>query len=154
MKPTQLVVVDRVDRPDYTATVHVSNDQGKTWQDSALVLPTGNKGKLFAPNAAFDGHGILYVEFVTLSGPGNGPDSVWIERSSDGGMTFDQPSQVAGAYSLPGDARRRPQNGPPFRRLAAVEPIASASCASPTRACRSSSSTPTTKAAPGPRRPR
>ena len=100
VKPTQLVVTDRVDRPDYTATVHISNDQGKTWQDSALVLPTGNKGKLFAANAAFDGHGILYVEFVTLSGPGNGPDSIWIERSSDGGITFDQPSQIAGPYSF------------------------------------------------------
>ena len=100
VNPEQLAVVDRVDRPDYTATVHVSSDQGRTWQDSSLVLPAGNMGKLFAPTAAFDGHGILYVQFVTLSGPGNGPDSVWIERSSNGGVSFDQPSQVAGANAF------------------------------------------------------
>jgi hypothetical protein len=100
LKPDQLVVVDRVDRPDYTAWVHVSNDRGTTWQDSSLVLPAGSKGKLFAPTAAFDGRGILYVQFVTLSGPGNSPDSVWIERSSNGGVTFDQPSQVAGGHAF------------------------------------------------------
>jgi hypothetical protein len=100
VKPAQLAVVDRVDRPDYTATIHVSNDEGKTWQDATLVRPAGSMSKLFAPTAVFDGRGILYVQFVTLSGPGNGPDSVWIERSSDGGVTFDQPSQVAGANAF------------------------------------------------------
>ncbi len=100
VKPAQLVVVDRVDRPDYTAWVHISSDQGRTWQDSSLVLPAGSKSKLFAPTAAFDQRGTLYVQFVTLSGPGNSPDSVWIERSADGGVTFDQPSQVTGANSF------------------------------------------------------
>ena len=100
VKPAQLVVVDRIDRQDYSAAVHVSNDSGRTWQDSSIVLPSGSHSKLFAPSAAFDGKGILYVEFVTLSGPGNQPDSVWIERSSDGGLTFDQPSKVAGGYSF------------------------------------------------------
>jgi hypothetical protein len=96
LKPNQLVAVDRVDRPDYSAGVHISDDGGQSWQDSSLVLPTGSQSKLFAPTAAFDGHGILYVLFVTLSGPGNSPDSVWIERSTDGGVHFDQPSHVTG----------------------------------------------------------
>src|SRR5580765_5083492 len=48
---TNMVVVDRVDRPDYTAGVHVSNDGGGNWQDVALKSPTGNKGKLFAATA-------------------------------------------------------------------------------------------------------
>jgi hypothetical protein len=111
LKPAQLVVVDRVDRPDYTAGVHISSDRGTTWQDSALVLPAGSKSKLFAPTAVFDGRGILYVQFVTLSGPGNGPDSVWIERSSDGGVTFDQPSQVAGADSFQTTLAVDPKSG-------------------------------------------
>jgi hypothetical protein len=100
VKPDQLVVVDRVDRPDYTATIHVSNDLGQTWQDSSLVLPAASKSKLFAPTAAFDGRGILYVQFVTLSGPGNGPDSVWIERSTNGGISFGPPSMVTGANAF------------------------------------------------------
>jgi hypothetical protein len=93
---TNMVVVDRVDRPDYTAGVHVSNDGGVTWQDVGLKLPTGNKGKLFAPTAVYDAKGILYVSYVTLSGPGNSPDSLWLTRSGDGGLTFDEPSKVAG----------------------------------------------------------
>lgn len=93
---TNMVVVDRVDRPDYTAGVHVSNDGGSNWQDVNLKLPSGNKGKLFAPTAVYDDKGMLYVSFVTLSGPGNSPDSLWLERSGDGGLTFDEPSKVAG----------------------------------------------------------
>ena len=97
---TNMVVVDRVDRPDYTAGVHVSNDGGGNWQDVGLKLPTGNKGKLFAPSAVFDGKGELYVSYVTLSGPGNSPDSLWLTRSGDGGLTFDEPSKVAGAHTF------------------------------------------------------
>jgi len=48
VKPRQLVVVDRVDRPDYNATVHVSGDTGRTWQDSGLVRPANSTSKLFA----------------------------------------------------------------------------------------------------------
>jgi hypothetical protein len=99
-KPNQLVVVDRVDRQDYNATIHISNDDGKTWQDSTLVLPAGSMSKLFAATAVFDKQGILYVQFVTLSGPGNSPDSVWIERSTDGGISFDQPSHITGANAF------------------------------------------------------
>src|SRR5687767_14175903 len=43
---TNMVVVDRVDRPDYAAGVHVSNDGGSNWQDIALKSPPGG-GKVF-----------------------------------------------------------------------------------------------------------
>jgi hypothetical protein len=36
---TNMVVVDRVDRPDYTAGVHVTNNGGGNWQDVSLKLP-------------------------------------------------------------------------------------------------------------------
>lgn len=97
---TNMVVVDRVDRPDYTAGVHVTNNGGMNWQDVALKLPAGNQGKLFAPSAAYDGKGILYVSYVTLSGPGNSPDSYWVARSGDGGLTFDEPTKIAGAHTF------------------------------------------------------
>ena len=58
---TNMVVVDRVDRPDYTAGVHVTNNGGSNWADVGLKLPTGNRGKPFAPSAAYDGKGTLYV---------------------------------------------------------------------------------------------
>lgn len=97
---TNMVVVDRVDRPDYTAGVHVTNNGGGNWQDVNLKLPAGNKGKLFAPSAGYDGKGILYVSYVTLSGPGNSPDSYWIARSGDGGLSFDEPTKIAGAHTF------------------------------------------------------
>lgn len=96
---TNMVVVDRVDRPDYTAGVHVSNDGGTNWQDVALKPPAGVEGKLFAPSAAFDDRGMLYVSYVILSGTGNDPSSYWVSRSGDGGLTFDEPTRIAGAHT-------------------------------------------------------
>ncbi len=96
----RMVVVDRVDLPDYTAGVHVSNDAGASWQDVALNLPSGNKGKLFAPSAVYDAKGTLYVSYVTLSGGGNSPDSFWMTRSTNDGSTFDEPTKVAGAHTF------------------------------------------------------
>ncbi|MFN2606396.1 MAG: sialidase family protein, partial [Acidimicrobiales bacterium] len=93
---TNLVVTDRVDLPDYSATVHVSADGGRTWGASPLPVPGGQGEKLYAAQAAFDARGTLFVLFVTLSGPGNGPDSLWIVRSGDGGLTFSAPSKVTG----------------------------------------------------------
>ena len=97
---TNMVVVDRVDLPDYTAGVHVSRDAGSSWQDVTLKAPSGNKGKLFAPSAAFGAKGTLFVSYVTLSGGGNSPDSFWLTRSVDGGATFDEPTKVAGAHAF------------------------------------------------------
>jgi len=97
---TNIVVVDRVDRPDYGAGVHVSNDGGSNWQDVGLKPPAGNGGKLYAPTAAYDGRGMLYVSYVTLSGPGNTPDSYWVARSGDGGLTFDEPTKIAGGHTF------------------------------------------------------
>jgi hypothetical protein len=96
---TNMVVVDRVDRPDYSAGVHVSNDGGLNWQPIALPPPAGVTGKLYAPTAAYDGRGILYVSFVILAGTGNDPDSYWLARSGDGGLTFEAPTRIAGAHT-------------------------------------------------------
>jgi hypothetical protein len=108
---TNMVVVDRVDRPDYTAGVHVTNNGGGNWQDIALKLPAGNKGKLFAPAAAYDAHGMLYVSYVTLSGPGNSPDSFWVARSGDGGLNFDEPTKIAGPHTFQTTLAADPKSG-------------------------------------------
>src|SRR5436305_822351 len=48
VQPTNVVVLDRVDRPDYTAKLHVSQDGGNTWRDTPLVLPAETpKSKFF-----------------------------------------------------------------------------------------------------------
>jgi hypothetical protein len=92
---TNMVVVDRVSRPDFSAGVHVTNNGGTIWQDVALKVPTTG-GKPFAPSAAYDRRGMLYVSYVTLSGPGNDPESFWVARSGDGGLSFDEPTKIAG----------------------------------------------------------
>lgn len=97
---TNMVVVDRVDRPDYAAGVHVTNNGGGNWQDIALKPPPGNPGKFFAPSAVYDAKGMLYVSYVILSGPGNSPESFWVARSGDGGLTFDEPTRIAGAHAF------------------------------------------------------
>ena len=74
-RETNMVVVDRVDRPDYTPGVHVSSNGGASWQDVGLQLPTGHKGKLIAPTAVFDGKGTRTGGHRTLSRRGARPAS-------------------------------------------------------------------------------
>lgn len=99
IQPTNMVIVDRVDRPDYSAGVHITNDGGTNWRDVALALPAGISGKPFAPSAAYDGRGLLYVSYVMLSGAGNDPDSYWVARSGDGGLSFEEPAKIAGPFT-------------------------------------------------------
>jgi len=95
------------------------------------------------------------VQFVTLSGPGNGPDSVWIERSSDGGLSFDQPTLVAGANSFQTTLAVDQKNGRLFAAWLQSNPAApTATCASPKPVFPSCSPIRTTKAAAGRPRPR
>ena len=96
LQQTNMVIVDRVDRPDYSAGIHITNDGGTTWRDAALKLPPGSSGKFFAPSAAYDGRGVLYVSYVILTGTGNDPDSYWLARSGDGGLTFEEPTKITG----------------------------------------------------------
>ena len=111
IQPTNMVVVDRVDRPDFTAGVHVTNNAGGNWQDVALKAPAGSAGKLLAPAAAYDDEGMLYVSFVILSGPGNSPDSFWVTRSGDGGLSFDDPTRIAGPHTFHTTLAADPKGG-------------------------------------------
>ena len=108
---TNMVIVDRVDRPDYSAGVHITNDGGTNWRDVALTPPPGTSGKLFAPSAAYDGRGVLYVSYVILSGSGNDPDSYWIARSGDGGLSFEEPTKIAGPHTYQTTLAVAPRSG-------------------------------------------
>ena len=64
-QPTNMVVVDRIDRPDYGAGVHVTNNAGINWQDIGLQRPPRSPGKPSAPPPASDRRAILYDAFAT-----------------------------------------------------------------------------------------
>jgi hypothetical protein len=96
--PRILAVAGRVDRPDFSASVHVSRNGGQTWSDSKLTLPAGQT-RPFEAQPAFDGQGTLYVLFSTLEGQGVVPNGLWLEGSRDGGQTFSTPVRVADRYA-------------------------------------------------------
>ncbi|MHB8718284.1 MAG: sialidase family protein [Candidatus Dormibacteria bacterium] len=98
---SNLVVLNRVDRPGYSAAVHWSVDGGATWAASTLPLPPG-RDRPYAPDAAFSASGTLYAVYVNLEGIGNDPEELWVARSGDGGATFTGPYHVSGRYAFGG----------------------------------------------------
>ncbi|MBW3577863.1 MAG: glycoside hydrolase [Actinobacteria bacterium] len=99
LDPDNLVVVSRVDRPEFRALLHWTVDGGGTWRTTSLPLPEG-LDRPYAPDAAFTADGILYVTYVNLTGPGNVPDNLWIARSDDGGQSLTQVGRVAGELAF------------------------------------------------------
>lgn len=97
--PDNLVVVNRVDRPRFSAALHWSVDGGTTWRTTGLPLPRG-KDRPFAPDVAFSPSGVMYVTYVNLTGRGNVPENLWMARSEDGGMTLSDPVRVAGELTF------------------------------------------------------
>ena len=104
-KANNLVVTYRVDRPYYSALLQHSEDNGKTWATTELPLPNGTtpcsatvagKPCPFAPDAAFDRNGKLFVLYTNLIGNGNGPQGLWVSTSTDGGKTLQDPVKIAG----------------------------------------------------------
>ena len=95
-----LAVVNRIDTPRFGCSMHVSDDDGRTWHETVLPLPAGAEPKCFAPDAAFSADGTLYVSFVTLAGVANSPDAVWLTSSSDGGQSLSTPTRLLGRYAF------------------------------------------------------
>ena len=113
VRPSNLVVVNRVDSPRYSCGLHVSLDQGRRWSDTPIPTPSGEEPKCFAPDVAFARDGTMYMSYVTLKGAGNVPHAGWIVRSSDGGRTLSAPTRVLGPRAFqvritadPANARR------------------------------------------------
>lgn len=97
--PDQVVVTNRLDGPGFSCALHVSTDGGETFAPVQVPQPDG-RNPCFAPDAAFDAGGTLYLSFVTLSGLGNTPDALWVTSSSDLGKTFARPAKVAGELAF------------------------------------------------------
>ncbi|MGH2771930.1 MAG: sialidase family protein, partial [Actinomycetota bacterium] len=96
--PSNIVVVNRIDTPRFSCGMHVSQDGGAAWKDVEIPFPAGEElpERCFAPDAAFDGSGTLYVSFVTLYGQGNRPNAFWLSTSTDQGKTLSTPAKIIG----------------------------------------------------------
>lgn len=96
--PARLVVVNRIDTPQYSCAMHVSGDGGGTWTETAIPFPAAGEQppRCFAPDAAFGADGTLHLVFATLQGMGNSPGAVWASSSPDNGATLSEPVQVLG----------------------------------------------------------
>lgn len=92
--PSNVVVVDQINRPAYSAELSSSSDAGRTWRHLTLPLPAG-RNRPYAPDAAFAPDGTLYVSYLNLEGVGNDPQTLWLARSTDGGTTLSAPVGVA-----------------------------------------------------------
>ena len=108
-RPSNVVTSYRVDRPNYSALLQVSEDGGRTWTPTELPLPPGSEACAatvagrpcpFAPDIAFDGEGKLYVLYVNLTGQGNSPENLWLSTSTDGGKTLGPPTRIAGELTF------------------------------------------------------
>ncbi|MDP1849066.1 MAG: sialidase family protein [Solirubrobacteraceae bacterium] len=112
VRPANLAVSSRIDTPEFSCGLHVSADAGATWRQTPIPAPAGAQ-KCFAPDVAFSADGTLYLSFVTLAGPGNVPNALWLSKSTDGGQTLSTPLKVHGELTFqvrlatdPGNAKR------------------------------------------------
>lgn len=96
----RLVVVNRIDSPEFACAVHLSSDGGATWSRLAIPLPRDEEPKCFAPDAAFGADGTLHVSFVTLHGQGNVPNSVWVTSLTPDGIRLSSPVKALGSLAF------------------------------------------------------
>ena len=95
LDPRMLAIANRIDSPRYSCALHVSSDGGASWSQKPLPAPKGER-ECYAPDAAFDADGTLYMSYVTLRGAGHVPNAAWIVTSEDGGSTLSAPKRVLG----------------------------------------------------------
>lgn len=97
-----LVLVNRVDHPHFSCSLHVSFDGGSTWAGNRIPSPDGRTTPCFSPDVAFGPDGILYVSFTSfapIDGVGTAPDTVWVGTSTDGGRTISPPVAATGPFA-------------------------------------------------------
>lgn len=96
-QPRFVVAAHRLDAPRFGCSLQVSGDGGRGWITAQPVtqLPAG-ADTCYAPEVAFDRHGLLYYMYVGLQGLGNEPMGVFLITSADRARTFSPPRQILG----------------------------------------------------------
>lgn len=91
-----MTMATRRDAP-FDCALQVSGDGGGSWLTvrPVMKLPAG-ASTCYAPEVAFDAHGVLYYLFVGLGG-GNSPIGAYLTTSSDHAQHFSAPRKVLGA---------------------------------------------------------
>ncbi len=100
VRRANLAVSSRIDTPEFSCALHVSQDGGARWTQTPIPAPKGENGTCFAPDVAFSADGTLYLSFVTLKGRGNVPHAAWVSSSKDGGRTLARPVRVGGRLTF------------------------------------------------------
>jgi len=110
--PANVVVANRVDRPNYSCSLHASFDGARTWQQVKVPFPAGEEepARCYAPDVAFATDGTLHLSFVTLRGVGNTPSALWSLSSRDGGRTMSTPVRVTGPLAFQVQLTADPQD--------------------------------------------
>ena len=100
--PANVVVVNRIDTPNFSCALQVSRDDAVSWKQTEIPFPQGEEvpPRCFAPDASFGADGTLHVSFVTLKGLGNVPNAGWLVSSDDGGSTLSAPRRVLGPLAF------------------------------------------------------
>ena len=95
--PDFVVMANRLDSPDFSCSLQLSGNGGRTWLTANPVpkLPEGAE-KCYNPEVAFDADGTLYYLFVGLAGAGNRPMGAYLVSSTDRGVSFTPPRRVLG----------------------------------------------------------
>jgi hypothetical protein len=96
-----VAVATRIDSPDYSCSLHVSDDGGETFEQLAVPAPPGHAAsKCYAPDVTYGDDGTLYFAFVTLEGRGNTPSGAWLSTLPDGASALSSPRPIAGPLTF------------------------------------------------------
>lgn len=90
-----LALANRLDAPDYSCALHVSDDRGKSWSP-VVPVPTlpPEVEKCYGPEVAIDRRGRIDFLFLGLTGSGNLPVGIYLTHSDDRGRTFAAPRRI------------------------------------------------------------
>jgi hypothetical protein len=108
--PDRLIIADKIDRPGFSAALHVSDDGGGSWSEVEFPTPP-EEDRPYAPDLAWGPDGTVYLTFVTLTGRGNNPEAAWLTTSADGGGTWSEPRRVLGPWTFQLRVAADPANG-------------------------------------------
>jgi len=97
-RPEVMAVADRIDTPNISCSLALSENGGVNWRGVTIPLPTGSPN-CFWPSVAYAPNGDLILLYSVLDGRYNQPVSVWLQRFT-GPVPMGAPKQVAGANSF------------------------------------------------------